>query len=169
MTTLPAAITSDGNIKVFFAIAVADTGVPTVAECTAVTGFDFSCYATGDGFTPSSDESDVTDDRLCSTQTFMDIGKFTDKLAIKYVYRQQTPNAADNKAFKVLKRGTVGFFIVRWGIAFGPDLAAGDIVDVYPIVCGVQQKQPRADNEKLKIMQNIPVTGPVMRDVAVVA
>jgi hypothetical protein len=167
--TLPAAITSDGNIKVWYATAIADTSAPTVAELSAGDGFDASCYLTGDGWAPTTNEQVVTDERLCSRQTFEDLGRYTDQLAIKYVWRQQAPTATDNKAFTVWKRGTSGFLFVRYGTAFEDDIAAGDIGDVIPVTFDTQTRMPAAANEKLKITQNIRVTGPLIRDVVVVA
>lgn len=166
---IPVAVNGDGNIKVVFVTTLADPTNPTVAECNAVSAVELSCYLTGDGWNPSTDEATVTDDRLCSRQTFEGIGRYTDKLQIKYVYRQQDPDAVDNRAFKTLKRGTIGYLIVRWATAYEPDLAADDVVDVIPIECGVQQKQPRGDNEKLKIMQSLPISSTYQRDVVVVA
>lgn len=167
--TLPLAITSDGNLKVFYTPTIADPANPTVAECTAVTGFDLSCYLAADGWNPSTDSQVVTDARLCSRQVFEDIGQFTDKLDVKYVYQPQVPAAADNKAFFIFKRGATGFLIARWGTAFEPALAAGDYVDVMPITCDVQMKTPPTANEKLKIAQTLRITGPQKRDVQVVA
>lgn len=167
--TLPVAITSDGNFKAFYTPTVADPTAPTVTECTSSSGFDATCYLTGDGWAPSTDESVVIDSRACSRQTFEDLGRYTDKLQVKYIYRQQDPTSPTNKAFTVWKRGTTGYLIVRYGTAFEPDVAAANIVDVIPITCDVQQKQTIAENEKQKIMQNMRITGPVQRDVAVVA
>lgn len=166
---VPAAITSDGNVKVFYTPTLADPANPTVAECTSVSGFDATCYFTDDGWAPSTDENTVTDARLCSRQVFEDIGTFTDKLQVKYIYRAQDPMAADNMAFRTFKRGATGFFIVRFGAAFEDDIAAGDIVDIYPFTCDVAQKQPAAANEKLKIMQDMRITNTVNRDVVVVS
>jgi hypothetical protein len=167
--TLPAAITSDGNWKVWYATAVADPNNPTVAELTALTGFDATCYLTGDGWNPTTDEQVVTDDRACSRQTFEDLGRYTDKLQVKYIYRQQEPTSATNKAYNVWKRGVTGFLFYRGGTDFAPDIAAGDIGDLIPVVFDVQQKVPATGNEQLQIMQNVRVTGPVIRDVVVVA
>jgi hypothetical protein len=166
---IPTAITSDGNLKLFYTPTVANPLAPTAAECTAITGFDLSCYLAADGWNPSTDSQVVTDARLCSRQVFEDIGQFTDKLDIKYVYQPQDPSAPDNKAFFTFRRGVTGFILARWGTAFEPDLAAADYVDVMPITCDVQQKQPAAANEKLKIAQTMRITGPQQRDVQVVA
>jgi hypothetical protein len=166
---LPAAITSDGNIKIWFATTVADILNPTVAELTAITGFDLTCYLTGDGWAPTTDEQVVTDERLCSRETYEDLGRATNKLQIKYIFRQQEPTSPTNKAYNVCKRGVTGLLFARYGTAFEPDVAAGDIGNIMPCVFDTQQNVPAAGNEKLKIMQNVRITGPVVRDVVVVA
>lgn len=166
---VPAAITSDGNVKVFYTPTVADLANPTVAECTSDAGFDVTCYITDDGWNPSTDENVVTDGRLCSRQVFEDIGTYTDKLQVKYIYRPQEPEADDNMAFRTFKRGQTGVFIVRFGAAFEGDIAAGDTVDTIPFTCDVPQKQQAAANEKLKIMQDMRITNTVNRDVVVVS
>jgi hypothetical protein len=166
---VPAAITSDGNVKVFYTPTIADPLNPTVAECTSDSGFDASCYLTDDGWAPATTENSVTDPRLCSRQIFEDNGTFTDQLVVKYIYRAQDQIASDNKPYLTWQRLTSGFLVVRWGVAYEADMAAADVVDVYQVNFGVQQKQPSASNEKLKIQQTVYCTGPVQRDVTVVS
>jgi hypothetical protein len=166
---IPVAITSDGNLKVVYVPTLADPTAPTATEVTAVDTVDATCYLTGDGWAQTTDEQVVTDERLCSRQTFEDLGRFTDKLVLKYIFRQQEPTAVDNKAFNVFKRGVEGYLVARWGLAFEGDLAAADIVDVIPVVFDTQQKQTVAPNEKLKVMQNARITSTVQRDVVIVA
>jgi hypothetical protein len=167
--TQPTGIPGDGNIKAAWVPSLADPEHPTVAELTAPSVVDLSCYLTGDGFTPSADEQTITDDRLCSRQTYEQPGRFTDKLDIKYVYQGQEMTAADNKAFTTLRHLTAGYLVSRWGTDYEAAFAAGDIVDVYPAACGKQMKAPKEDNAMLKIAQKIFITGPVQEDVAVVA
>ena len=40
---------------------------------------------------------------------------------------------------------------------------------MYPVTCGIQRKQAPEANSSLKVAQKMFVTGPVERDVAVVA
>lgn len=166
---IPAAIPSDGNLKVAFVLTLADPANPTVAELTAASVVDLSCYLTSDGYTPSTDEQVTTDDRLCSRQTFEDVGRFTDHLQVKYVYQGQNPSAVDNKAQTTLVFKAAGYVVERWGKAYEDAFAAADIVNTMPVRCGVQQYQPGAPNEKLKILQNLRITGPQNRAVAVVS
>jgi hypothetical protein len=167
--TQPASVLADGNLKVAWVPAIADPEHPTVAELTAGGCIDLSCYLTSDGFAPTADEGTVTDDRLCSRQTFEKPGRITDKLDLKYVYQGQAPTAADNKAKTTLLHLTAGFVVSRWGAAFETDFAADDIVDAYPAQCGKQMKQPPEANGVLKISQKIFVSNTIAEDVAVVA
>jgi hypothetical protein len=166
--TQPVSNTADGNLKVLWVTTIADTSAPTVTELTAGTVIDLSCYLTADGFTPGTDEQVINDDRLCSTQTFEQVGRFMDSLQIAYVYRAQDVAGTDNKAFHTLKRGTAGYVVTRWGQTHSDAVASTDVVDVYPATCGQQRKNPPEANSVLRITQKIFVTGAVQRDVAVV-
>lgn len=167
-TPIPASTPSDGNVKATWVPAFADPANPTVSEIEAAGAFDVSCYLTGDGLNPGADEQTVTDPRLCSRQDFEQPGRLTDSLEVGYVYRAQEPLSATNKAFTTLKRGTAGYLVLRWGLAYETAWATSQIVDVYPAKCGVQRKQQPEGNSILKVMQKMFVTGEVERDVVVV-
>lgn len=158
---------ADGNVMVRWAPAILDVLAPKLTETGAATAFDSSCYLTT--FTPGTSEATVTDERICSRQVFEDVGRFTDSIALAYVYQAQLPLATDNKCFATWKRLVGGFLIVRWGIDFSTALAVGHIVDIYPVRFGVQKKQAPEGNTKLKIMQDVKVTGTVARDVVMAA
>jgi len=164
----PAAINADGSLKALWVTALANPAAPTVLELTAASVVDLSCYLTADGFSPSTDEGAVTDDRICSRQTYEGRGRFTDGLSLGYVYRPQEPSAATNKAFTTLKAGVTGFVVARWGKDFETAIAAADVVDVWPAECGVQMKQPPEANSKLRVNQRMFIRDAVARDVAVV-
>lgn len=163
--TQPVSIPADGSLKVVWVPTIADVENPTQAELTAGSVVDLSCYLTADGFTPGTDEQTITDDRLCSRQTFEQPGRFTDTLEITYVHNPDS--AGNNVAYTTLPRGTTGYVVARWGVDFEDALATGDIVDVYPAKAGVQRKAPPEANSVLKTMQKIFVTGAVQRDVTV--
>jgi hypothetical protein len=167
--TQPAADLGDGNLKVAWVPTLADPANPTATELNAAGVVDLSCYLTGDGFNPTTDEQVVTDNRLCSRQTYEQPGRYTDKLEIKYVYRQQDPSASDNKAFTTLRYLTNGYVVSRWGAPYEDAFAAADVVDVVPARCGRQMKQPKEDNATLKLAQKIFITGPVQQDATVAA
>jgi hypothetical protein len=172
MTTpaAPVSTTADGNLKVTWVPAIANPGAPTVAELTAASAIDMTCYLTADGWSPGLDESVITDDRLCSRQTYEKPGRYTNTLSTTYVFRGQDIGAGitDNAAFKALKRGTTGFYVTRWGMAYETAYIAGQIVDVIPVQLGEQDKQPPEANSVHRLSQRAFVTNAVRRDVAVV-
>lgn len=167
--TVPEGVVSDGAVKVVWVPTLADPSAPTLTEVTAATALDLSCFLTADGLTTGGDEQVITDERLCSKQTFEQPGRHTDTLSIKYVYNQQAaPAAADNEAFETLKHLTEGYIVQRWGDDYATAFAAGDVVDVVPVTCGKQMKMPPEANSKLKIEQRMFVRNAVQRDVAIV-
>jgi hypothetical protein len=167
--TVPEGVVSDGTVKVVWVPALADPSTPTLTEVTAGTALDLSCFLTADGLTPGGDEQVITDERLCSKQTFEQPGRHTDTLSLKYVYDQQAaPSAADNEAFETLKHLTEGYIVERWGLDYDTDFAVGQIVDVKPVTCGKQMKLPPEANSKHKIDQRMFIRNTVHRDVAIV-
>lgn len=165
--TQPASIAADGNLLVKWVPAIANTAAPLATEINAGGSVDLSCYLTGSGFAPSTDEAVVPDPRLCSRQTFEAPGRLTEMLQIGYVFNPASP--ADNVAYLTLIYLTLGFVVARWGIAYESAVVGGSVqkVDVYPAKCGIQQKQPPEENSVLRVSQKIFVRGAVKRDVAV--
>lgn len=166
---VPQSIPADGSLKVLWVPTIDDPTAPTLDELTAGAVVDLSCYLTADGWAPATDEQVSNDDRLCSRQSFERVGRFTDSLNLTYVYQGQEPAAADNQAQTILRHKELGFVVARWGLEFELDIEVGDIVDVYPAECGIQQKVAPAANERLKITQKIFIRSNTRRDVAVVA
>lgn len=165
----PQSLPADGNVKVLFVLAIANPEAPTVTELTAGTVLDLTCYLTPTGYQPATDEAVINDDRLCSRDTFEKRGRRTNTLQTMYVGRTQDAAGTDNKAYTTLKEGTKGFFVERWGQDYEDPIVATDIVNVRPVELGVQiEMQPEA-NSVLKFSQKQFITGPVVRQVPVVA
>lgn len=169
MSVQPTSVPADGSVKVVFVPATADTAVPKVTEATAAGAIDLTCYLTADGLTMSTDEQTITDDRLCSRQTYEQPGRFSDAMEVRYVYDAQNATATEDLAYKTLKRGVKGFLYLRWGANYEAPLAVGDVIDVVPVTWGIQRKQTPEANSVLKVMQKPFITGEVQRDVALVA
>lgn len=168
---VPTSIPADGSVKVLWvpSAGIADPEAPTVDELTASGVVDLSCYLTGDGWQPTTDEQVSNDNRLCSRQTLERIGRFTDQLEITYVYQGQAPDADDNKAQNTLRHRELGYIVSRWGTEYEDPIAAEDIVDVIPAECGVQRKQTPEANSRLRIMQKIFIRNTQHRDKQVVS
>lgn len=158
---------ADGNVKVAFVPTIADPAAPTSTELTGAGVIDLSCYLTADGWTPGMDEQIVSDDRLCSTQTFEQPGRSSRTLSVKYI--ENPGSATDNKAYTTLAPGTTGYLVQRRGKAFDTAFAAADIVDVWPVTAGKYDPQPPEANSVLKVAQKMFVTGTVEQGVAVAA
>jgi hypothetical protein len=85
----PLAVAADGNVRVYWVATLTLTG-PTVAQLNA--GTDLSYYLTPDGFNPSADEQEITDDRLADTQTYENRGRHRFSLGqLRYVTNPASP------------------------------------------------------------------------------
>lgn len=163
----PASLPADGALMVLWVPTIAVVTAPTVAELTAGGVKNLSCYLTAEGYNQGTEEQSITDDRLCSRQTFERRGRFQDNLEIAYIYNPTS--AGDNQAYSTLSPGTLGYIVSRWGPAYETSVAAAQVVDVLPGECGIRRKQPPTANTVFSVMQKIFIRAGVQRDVAVAA
>lgn len=158
---------ADGQLKVVYVASIADIENPTVAEVTAGSTVDLSCFLLADGgFDHTVDEETVDNAKLCDVTDYEQPGRFKHQLTITYARKQL---AADDEAYTTLKRGTGGYVVTRWGKPADDALIATDVIDVYTITCGAQQKQAPERNSIAKVQQRLFVSGPVAEDVEVAA
>ena len=150
---------ADGNVKIVFVPTLADPAAPKATELAGAGVIDLSCYLTSDGWTPGLDEQVISDDRLCSTQTFEQPGRSSRNLGIKYV--ENPGSATDNQAFDTLTPGTSGFLVERRGKSKDAAFAAADSVNTWPGTAGQYDPQPPEANSVLKVAQKWFVTGTV--------
>jgi hypothetical protein len=164
---VPTAVIADGKFMVLWVPTggIADVDVPTQAELRAGTVLNISGFLTADGFTPGADEQTIADDRLSTTQSFAQPGRYSQTLGVKYVYdAQASPGDANNEAYETLKRGVQGYIVTRAGVAWDTDPTDGDVVDVWPVTCGIQNKLPPEANSVLKVEQKMHVRNAVEVD-----
>lgn len=163
MGTRPVAVAADGNIKVVWCTSVTATA-PTTTQLNA--GVDLSFYLSADGFTTSVSEQTITDDRLADVQTFENKGRTQYSIDnLRYVYN--LTSAPDNAAYNALTPNVQGFLVVRFQIPPATAWAAGQKVDVWPVILGEQQKEPPAANSVLHVVQKPFVIGQVIKDAVV--
>lgn len=167
LVEIPGSVIADGKSRYDWVPAIADPSAPTVAELTAAGVVPLSCYFTA--VTPGTEQASVTDDRVCSRETFEQPGTIQNTFSATYVYDPQNTTPAENLAFTSLKADTKGFVVQRLGLDFEEDYAAGQFVDVLPATCGTQNKLPGERNSTLKIDQKMFMRGRVRRDVVVLA
>ena len=163
----PLSVESNGTVRVQFVTAIADLQAPTLTELNAGSSLDLSCYLSGDGLTTDTTQNTIEDRRLCNKQTFERPGSLTRALELQYVYNPESPT--DDEARITLAAGVTGYLVIRWAVPAEQAFAAGDIVDIYPVVMGAQRKQTPGENSVHKITQKPFVTGAMAEDVEVVA
>ena len=160
---IPASVSTNGTVRAVFMPSVADLADPTMNEVEAVGSLDFSCYATGDGISAETSETNVDDPRLCSKAVYEAPGDRTDTLEITYIFGPASPS--NNEAHLELTEGRVGFIGLRWAVDAEEPWAADDIIDVYPVTLGAQRKNNPTRNSIHRITQKCFVTGRVSKDV----
>lgn len=158
---VPAGNPADGRAAVLSVPVIAGDAGLTVAEATAGTSKDLTYSLVGDGFRHETTEDVIQSERYTLKQLLEEPGGVTDTLELQYV--------ADSPAQTALPEGTTGFIVHRVGVAKETPFAAGQKVDVIPFKAGIQRKVPPTRNTHLQRVQKLFVTGPVRRDVAVVA
>lgn len=161
---------ADGNVLVKLVPAIADTSAPKLTELNVAGAIDISCYLTGGGYRPSLSEQVITDERLCTTQTYEQKGRSQRGLEVEYIDNTNSPDATlYNKAKDTLVPGSKHFLVVRTGLPYADALAIGQKVTVYPVTAGEYNDMPPEANSVLKTGQKLFVTGQVKIAVATVA
>ncbi|MDF2915992.1 MAG: hypothetical protein K0S70_209 [Microbacterium sp.] len=161
---------SDGNVKTAIVTALADPGAPALTELNAVTTEDVSCYLTPDGFAMTLEQATITDERLCSTETFGQPGRKTYGLTLTGIDNTNSANeATDNVLVDTLVEGTQLYLVRRRGVPFDDAWATGDKVTVIPFKPGVKTDVAPEANSVIRSTWQCFVTGGVQTEVAVVA
>lgn len=160
---------ADGNVATWLVPAIANTSAPSLATDFAAK-VDVSCYLTPDGFALSVDQGTITDERLCSTETFGQPGRKTYGLTLTGIDNTNSANeTTDNDLVDELTEGTEMFLVRRRGVPFNQALATTDKVTVIPFKPGVKQDVPMEANSVLRSTWTCFVTGTVKVEVSVVA
>lgn len=159
----------DGNMAVWIVPAIANTAAPTVAEITA--GVDISCYLTPDGYAPTAEQATITDNRLCSTETFGQPGRKTRGLSLTGIDNTNSVHeAAFNEMVEALPEGAEVFVVRRRGLPFDTPIAATtQKVSVLPIKPGMKQDVPPEENSVIRSTWPCFVVGTGHDDVVVAA
>jgi hypothetical protein len=167
--TIPPGVDAAGRRNAIFI----PTDTLSVAELTGPTAVDVICYLSKGTFGEGAETERGKDERECDTQVAEVFGTTTVTLNdLEYVWEPQADAASPtNKAYDLLKEGTTGFIIVRYGLPSGDALAADQTVDQYPVTLGRQnRKTPEGGAaEKFKIVQPVVVGLGVKQDQKLVA
>ena len=127
-------VMNDGNVAAWFVASIADISAPKAAtEVLAASSLALHTRATPDGLKVPASTDNIDNSKLGSTFTTHVVGrrKF-DGLSIKYQVGDQV---ADKTFDTTLVYKAQGFLVVRRGVAVSQAPAAGDSVEVYPVMC----------------------------------
>lgn len=143
---------SDGKTKVVWLSSISSQTAPTAAELNA--GADYTLRITPDGLKIDPTTADVDTNSLGSRFDTMTVGRvgFSPEITFK---RGSTPQ--EEAPYTTLTYGTEGFLVVRRGVDFETAFAAGQLVEVYPMVCGERQNMSPAANEVMKFVSPLKV------------
>lgn len=151
---------ADGNVRVVVLTAMAGD-VPTLTELNATTTVDISCYLTPDGFAFAQEQATITDERLCSTETFGLPGRKTSTLSLTGIDNTNSEYETEyNEMAEILAEGTDRIVVARWGAPYDSEFKAGQKVRPIPIRVGGKAEQPPEANSVLRSQWNTFVSGP---------
>lgn len=169
--TRPEGISTAGKRAIWFVETLPDTwrdGV-TVTDLASVIPLQCASYNFGE----TSDRQTYDDTRLCDENTVEEEGRTTVSLNdVEYLYDPQDPTGGtDYTHYAAMKKGQPGFILVRDAIAHAQDPAAEEIVDIYKITCGRQNRVEIAQGDagsKYRVSQSFTVKDSE-QDVAITA
>src|SRR5690625_1604647 len=142
---------ADGNIKTVLVPEVAVLSAPTVAEATAESGVDISCYLIRGGFGLTVDQQVISDERECDRITRQNAGSLNVSLEITGIDNTNTEFAETANALAdLMEQGARLVAIRRRGKAFEEPLAEGDVVSVTRFNVGARREVPAEANSVLR-------------------
>jgi hypothetical protein len=163
-----------GNKRLWVVDTIANLAAPDKDEINA--GDYISCYPLSDQAGPTSTPNKVTLPVLmCETDATQDFGTTSHEHPdVKLVYDPQAATgSAGKKAWDIFKDGYTGNFVWEFGEdADGSDqIVAGKFVTTVPVKAKVMSEEPTSHGEEglMAFDISVVVTGPVQRNVAVVA
>ncbi|MFF2954335.1 hypothetical protein ACFVVU_23695 [Kitasatospora sp. NPDC057965] len=153
---------SDGMTRVVFAMSLSSQSSPTATELNVLP--DYTPRITPDGLKADPTTAGVDTGSLASTTDTEEIGrvKWDMELTLKV---GSTPT--EQLPYTTLTRGTHGYLIVRRDVPTAAAFAAGQAVEVYPIVCGQRARKAPAANEVAKYTVPMKLTAEATPDAVV--
>lgn len=157
---IPPATPADGNMRVDVLTAAAGS-IPTLTELNADTVANISCYLTPDGFAFTQEQATITDERLCSTETFGLPGRKSSTLSLTGIDNTNSEYETEyNEMADALTEGADRIVVARWGLPYDTPYAAGQKVRVIPIRVGMKAEQSPEANSVIRSTWSTFVSGP---------
>lgn len=148
---------ADGNVRVVVATVTAGTA-PTLTELNSAV--DISCYLTADGFAYAMEQATISDERLCSTETFALPGRKSHTLTLTGIDNTNSDLETEyNEFIEALPEGASRVVVYRSGLPFEEAFAAGQTVRQIPVTVGAKTELPPEANSVLRSTVNTFVSG----------
>lgn len=163
---IPPGVPSNGMVRVDFVPAGGfdDHRYPTAAEVKAASAQHLTAHIFP--VAPSATVQRKEKRRMGSTQAYELLGANQWTIEdLEYVYDVQSPESLTHEAYAALTPGTTGYLVYRWAAQVGLEVADGQIVDVYPVRLGPQNKMPPEADDELVVRQPVAIIGDVVSDV----
>lgn len=141
----------DGNVKISFCTSIGNIHAPTAAELNGGTSLEGVITPTGYKNKPATAPVDVSS--LASTFTTQAVGRRS--FAITLELKRQTPT---DPVYAMLTYKATGYLVVRKTLAATTAFATGQVVEVYPVMCGQREENDPAPNEVQKYVSPMMVT-----------
>lgn len=165
----PVGVAAQGNTLFLWHGQVKPSDPPTVAELTATTVLDITCYMPSDQVEIPFDQARDDDTRACHTSTSESFGATTfNKDSISHIVNPQEPGTAEgNLARDAIEANTTNYCSVVNGVKNADGVIAGVLVDVYQVNTGEEHISPRSGGKFLREVKTSWTR--IMKGVAVVA
>jgi hypothetical protein len=147
---LPETVGSYGNASLVVLASAPSLTAPTITVLEA--GEAITCHVYGTFASAPTQTTGSSPRKMCQINEPQRLGSVTYTINdIQYSYNPQelgTPGAAGNEAFEALTPGTNVWLVERVGISGrNADFTAGELVNIYPVECGVQRRGQTGDGE----------------------
>ena len=161
----PVSYPSAGTIRVQAWLTAANPAAPTLAEITASSSLDATCYFPAEAFSITHEQERLDDTRLCDATSRESFGRSTFAIeSFSYIWAPSAPAAATpgNLAYTTFTPGSTLYLGVRFGTAAllaAAPIAATQRLDIYALRCGDRNKQILAgEGAKHLIVQQTALT-----------
>lgn len=138
---------SDGMTTAWWVPTIANIHAPAATEIAA--GSDWTPRFTPDGLQTDPTTASVDTGSLASTQDTSEAGRRS--WDVQMTLKRGTIGSADDAPYRTLLYKTYGNWVIRRGVTYGTAIAAGQQVEVYPVVCGERINIKPAANEVMKL------------------
>jgi hypothetical protein len=164
-SSISGSVAADGNVLVLATAAagIADINAPTATELDATGVKDITYDLTASGFTWTTAEESVGNERFTLKQVLALPGRRTVTISLQYVY-----GATDDLADTLFVEGTDFIIAVRWAKDHDTAVAAADKFDLIKVRAGHKSKDAPAANGQLSKTQVFYPLGVAVEDKALV-